>query len=51
MPKLTKIEPVVERLLEAREDARENDDILYLYVCEYFCRGAPSMTLNNFLNF
>lgn len=49
MPKLTKIEPVVERLLEAREDARENDDILYLYVCEYFCRGASSMTLNNFL--
>lgn len=49
MQKLKKIEEVVERILEIRKDARESDDILYLYVCEYFRRGVSSMTLKNFL--
>ena len=49
MERLKKVEKVVEKILEAREDARENDDILYLYVCEYFHRGISSMSLKNFL--
>ncbi len=49
MERLKKIENVVEKILEIREDTRENDDILYLCVCEYFHRGVSSMTLKNFL--
>lgn len=49
MQRLKKIEEIVERILEVRNDARENDDILYLYVCEYYHRGISSMTLKNFL--
>lgn len=49
MQKLKNIEDVVERILEIKEDARENDDILYLYVCEYFNRGVSSASLKSFL--
>ena len=49
MERLKKIEDVVEKVLDIRKDARENDDILYLCVCEYFHRGVSSMTLKNFL--
>ncbi len=46
---LKKIEEVVEKILDAKENARENDDMLYLYCCEYFCKGISSMTLKDFL--
>lgn len=49
MAKLKKVENAVERILEEKQDARENDDILYLYVCETFNKNASSMTLKNFL--
>ncbi len=49
MERLIKIEEIVEKILNIRQDARENDDILYLYVCEYFNRGVSSMSLKNFL--
>ena len=49
MERLEKIEHIVEKILERREDTRESDDILYLCVCEYFHRGISSMTLKNFL--
>lgn len=49
MQRLMIIEEVVEKILNIREDARENDDILYLYVCEYFNRGVSKMSLKNFL--
>ena len=49
MQRLMIVEEVVEKILNIREDARENDDILYLYVCEYFNRGVSSMSLKNFL--
>jgi hypothetical protein len=48
MERLKKIENVVERILDLREDTRENDDILYLCVCEYFHRGISSMTVKDF---
>lgn len=48
MEKLKKIESIVENILDAREDARSSDDILYLYVCEYLHEGVSSMTVNNF---
>lgn len=48
MKKLKKIESVVEKILERREDAREDDDILYLCVCEYFHRGISSITVKEF---
>lgn len=46
---LKNVEHVVERMLNTREDSRSSDDILYLYVCEYFNENAPSMTLEDFL--
>lgn len=46
---LKKVEEIVEKILDVRQDARENDDILYLYACEYFHRGISSMSLKNFL--
>lgn len=46
---LKKVEEIVEKILDIRQDARENDDVLYLYVCEYFHRGVSSMSLKNFL--
>ncbi len=49
MERLKKIEDVVEKILDIRKDARENDDVLYLCVCEYFHRGVSTMTLKNFL--
>lgn len=49
MKDLKKIEEVVEKVLDMRKDTRENDDILYLCVCEYFHRGVSSMTLKAFL--
>ena len=48
MKKLKKVESVVEKILEMHVDARSNDDILYLYVCEEFYSGASSMTCNDF---
>ena len=47
--RLKNVEHVVERMLNTREDSRSNDDILYLYVCEYFNENVPSMTLEDFL--
>ena len=49
MERLKKVEHIVEKILDVREDARKNDDILYLYVCEYLNRGVSSMSLKNFL--
>jgi hypothetical protein len=49
MKRLKNVEVVVEKILDIRKDARENDDILYLCVCEYFHRGVSSMTLKDFL--
>lgn len=49
MERLKKIENVVEKILDMRTDTRENDDVLYLCVCEYFHRGVSSMTLKDFL--
>ena len=49
MERLKNIESVVEKILDRRMDARKSDDILYMYICEYFCRGVSSMTLKIFL--
>lgn len=49
MERLKKVEAVVEKILDIRKDTRENDDILYLCVCEYFHRGISSMALKDFL--
>lgn len=49
MERLKKIEGIVEKILEMREDTRESDDVLYLCVCEYFHRGISSMTVKSFL--
>ena len=49
MERLKKVESVVEKILEAREETRNSNDILYLYTCEYFNNEAPYMTLNDFL--
>lgn len=48
MERLKKIETVVEKILEIRDEARESDDLLYVYVCEYFHRGASSMSFKEF---
>lgn len=48
MERLKKIESVVEKVLERKEATRDNDDILYMYVCEYFHRGASSMSIKEF---
>jgi hypothetical protein len=49
MERLKKIESIVEKILDMREDTRESDDVLYLCVCEYFHRGISSMTVKDFL--
>lgn len=49
MNKLKNIERVVEKILEIREDARSNDDILYLYVCEQVDGDVSLLTLEDFL--
>lgn len=50
MERLKKIENVVERILDARKDARENDDVLYLYVCEELRKGVSTLTVEEFFN-
>ena len=50
MSNLKKIEDVIEKILDAKTEARENDDVLYLYVCEYFDRGVSSKSLGEFLH-
>ena len=50
MSKLNVFEEVVERVLDINEEARSNDDILYLNVCEHIYNGASSMALKDFLN-
>jgi hypothetical protein len=50
MKRLKKIESIVEKVLEMYIDARSNDDILYLYVCEEFCNGVSSMVLKEFVS-
>lgn len=49
MKRLNKIENVVENILIKQANTRASDDLLYLYVCEYFNQGATSMTLSDFL--
>lgn len=49
MKRLKNVECVVENILNKVEETRSNDDVLYLHVCEYFNKEAPSMTLRNFL--
>ena len=48
MEKLKKIEHVVEKVLEANEEARKNNDILYICVCEHFNPDVSSQTLKHF---
>lgn len=48
METLKRIEDVVEKILDMKEDARSSDDVLYLYVCEHFYNGVSSMTVNDF---
>jgi len=50
MSKLNVFEYVVEKVLDMNEEARSNDDILYLNVCEHVCPGTSKMTLKDFLN-
>ena len=49
MKKLKNIEHVVEKILESVLDARKNDDILYLCVCEHCYKGTGSITVKDFL--
>lgn len=49
MNRLKKVEDVVEKILDAREDTRKNDDLLYMCVCEYFHSGASLMSLKDFI--
>lgn len=51
MGKTKKIKNVVAEILETREDARKNDDLLYLYVCEHYNEEAPSLHLRTFLKY
>lgn len=48
MERLKRVEDIVVKILEIREDARESDDILYVYVCEYFSRGISFKSLKDF---
>lgn len=48
MKELKKIECIVENILEKKEVTRENDDLLYMCVCEYFHRGTSSMSVKEF---
>lgn len=48
MQRLKKTEAVVEKILVMKEDARKDDDILYLCVCEYFHEGISLMTVRDF---
>ena len=49
MEKLKKIEHIVEKVLEVNEEARKNNDILYICVCEHFNPDVSSQTLKHFL--
>jgi len=49
MKRLKNVEYVVEQILDANEETRASDDVLYLCVCEHFCNGISLMTLNDFL--
>ena len=49
MKRLKIVEHVVEEILDTRDDARVNDDVLYLYVCEHFDVDTSSITLKDFL--
>lgn len=49
MKRLKKIENMVEEILNVREDARRNDDILYLYVCKHVDESVSSVTMEDFL--
>lgn len=49
MQRLENIEHVAEMILETKSDSRENDDVLYMYVCEHFNKDMPSMSMKNFL--
>ena len=49
MKRLKKVENVVEEILDTRKESREDDDILYLYVCKYFNGDTSEMTLKDFL--
>lgn len=49
MAKLNTVEKIVEKVLDEKVDARKNDDILYLYVCEHFEKDASSKSLEDFL--
>jgi hypothetical protein len=49
MQRLENIEHVAEMILEAKSEARENDDVLYMYVCEHFDKDMPSLSMKNFL--
>ena len=51
MERLKRIEDVVAQILYAREDARENDDALYLCVCEHFYKGISAMTVSDFFKY
>jgi hypothetical protein len=48
MKRLKTIESAVEKILEIREDTREDDDLLFLCTCEYFHRGVSSMSVKEF---
>ena len=48
MENLKKIEYVVEKILEVNEEARKNNDILYICVCEHFDPDVSSQTLKHF---
>lgn len=49
MTGIKKVEEIVEKILDIRKDARVSDDILYMYVCEYFCNGVSNKSVKQFL--
>ena len=49
MKRLEKIEHIAEMILETKAETRENDDVLYMYVCEHFNKDMASMSMRNFL--
>lgn len=49
MPRLANIEHIAEMILEEKSETRENDDVLYMYVCEHFNKDMSLMSMKNFL--
>lgn len=49
MKRLEKIEHIAEMILDMHEETRENDDVLYMYVCEHFNKDMSTMSMKNFL--